>query len=244
MASIVRPRPGDSSQVLRPSVAQTTEISRLDIFDCQSVFEVVDVIRQFKSIAGTDQPGPTPNFDYRACFEILQESRQHLGFTPSQNTLAVATVDPESEGQGRFITAISRLGVLVEPVDFRDASVTLPLMGDSDRTERRYVRSLAPNITYVLGLLASRPSPEVVVVTRTFELFGSLRDFVEKRGGKAAIAFFRRYLDARFGIAGLFEADSKVKFIDLEPHSERILGCDVRQIATGPRSRTQGIAGL
>jgi hypothetical protein len=214
------------------------------VFDCQAIFEVVDAVRQFKSIAAADQAGAAPNFDYRACFEVLQESRERLGFASCQNTLALATVDPESEGQARFVTAISRLGDLVEPVDFRDASVTLPLIGDADRSERRYVRTLAPNITYVLGLLASRPSPEVVVVTRAFELFGCLRDFVEKRGGKAAVAFFRRYLDPRFGHAGLFEAESKVKFIDLEPHSEKILMCDLRQIGYGPRSRTQGIAGL
>jgi hypothetical protein len=146
------------------------------------------VIRKYKSISGADQSGPAPNFDYRACFEILQESRTSLGFQPCQNSLALATVDPESEGQDRFITAI--------------------------------------------------------IITRVFELFRALRDFVEKRRGKAAIGFFRRYLDPRFGIAGLFEAESKVKFIDLEPHSERILGCDVRQIGTGPRSRAQGISGL
>ena len=220
------------------------DIRRLDIYDCQSTFEMVDLIRHYRSLGPVDQAGPPPNFDYRACSDVVGEGRRHLGFHPSQNALAMATIDPESEGQARFITAISRLGILVEPIDFRDASVTLSLIGDGDRSERKYVRTLAPNITYVVGLVASRKSPEIVVVTRAFELFRPLLDFVEKRGGKAAIAFFRRFLDPRFGVAGLFEADSPVKFIDLDPHAEKLVGCDVRQIVSGPRSRAQGISGL
>ena len=221
--------------------------TRLDVFDCQAVFEVVDVVRQLKSISGSDHVGAAPNFSYRDCFDVLKESRASRGFAPSENSLALATVDPDSEGQSRFITAISRFDILVEPIDFKDASVTLPLIGDSDRSERRYIRTLAPHITYVLGLLAGRAEerkakPSVIVVTRAFELFGSLQDFVN-RGGEAAIAFFRRYLDPRFGLAGLFEADSKVKFIDLDEHSERILGCDISQIV-GPKSRTRGISGV
>ena len=244
-------RPASESRTVpEPSGGQSqgSKVTRLDIFDCQSIFEVVDAIRQFKSIAGTDQPGPAPNFNYRDCFDLLKESRESLGWPPAENSLALATIDPESEGQSRFITAISRLEILVEPIDFKNASVTLPLIGDGDRSERRYVRTLAPNIAYVLGLLAGRAeerksTPSAIVVTRAFELFGALEDFVD-RGGEAAIAFFRRYLDLRFGLAGLFEIDSKVKFIDLEPHSERIVGCDVRQIASGPRTRTRGIAGV
>lgn len=217
--------------------------SRFDIFDCQSAFEVVDFIRQFRSSA-TEQVGPAPNFDYRACFDVLREEREKLGFSPAQKSLAVATVDSESDSQARFLTAISKLFDYLEPIDFRDASITLPLGGDTDPSERRYVRSLAPNIMYVVGLLAGRQQPEVVIVTRAFELFGPLQDFVTKRNGKAAIAFFRRYLDRRFAQAGLFDADSPVRFIDLDPHSERIVGCDVRQIGAVSASKTVGISGI
>jgi hypothetical protein len=236
-------------QIARKPTSSPTpeaEISRLDIDDCQSIFEVVDFIRQFRSTNQNDAVLPAPGFDYRACHEILNETRGKIGFLPSQNTLAVATIDPDSEGQARFISAISKLGILVEPVDFRDASVTLPLMGDLDRSEKRYVRTLAPNIAFAIGLVASRSSAEVVVVTRAFELYRPLVAMVqnEKRRGKAAIAFFRRFLDPRFGIAGLFEPDSPVKFIDLDPFSERLVGCDVRQLGGGPKPKVQGIAGL
>lgn len=224
--------------------SKEAEISRLDVYDCQSIFDIVDMIRQYRLIAPPEHAGSAPNFDYRACFGVIDEGRKKHGFESSQNSLALATIDPESEGQSRFITAISRLGILVEPIDFRDASVTLPLAEDGERADRRYLRTLAPNITYVVGLLAARQSPEVVIVTRAFELFRPLRDFVEKRGGKAAIAFFRRFIDPRFGIAGLFEPDSSVKFIDLEPYAEQLVGCDVRQIGTAARAKAKGISGL
>ena len=221
---------------------QAAHLSRLDIFDCSSTFEVVESIKQHLGLAPEVSPSaPPPSFDYRAGFEVLAQERQRLGFSVAENTLAVATVDLESEGQSRFVTALVRMGILVERVDFRRADVTLPLSADSDR---RHITSLAPNVAYVLGLLAGRASPEVVVVTRAFELLDPLTDFVERRGGKAAIAFFRRYLDGRFGAAGLFDSASSVKFIDLNAHSERIIGYDVRSIGSNRVSQTEGISGL
>src|SRR5262249_26951770 len=206
------------SQPAPPTDQANSRVSSLDIFDCQSLFDFVGHLRQYAaSTAEAGQSVPPPNFDYRACREVLQESRARLGWQPAQHGLAIVTVDPDSEGQDRFVTALERLQILVEPVDFRDAKVTLPLSKDSEGVDRS--SSLAPNIAYVLGLLAERPSPEVVVVTRAFELFPSMRDFAEQRNGRAAIAFFRRFLDFRYAHAGLFDADSKVNFIDLEPFS-------------------------
>src|SRR5487761_1218521 len=195
------------------------DLTRLDIVDCASLFNFTELARSYLAISragGSEEPVNAPNFDYRAAFEILAKERERLHFSPAQQTLAVATIDPESDGQNRFVTALQRMNILVEAVDFRHATVTMPLGGDGDQSGRKYVTSVGANIAYVLGLLAQRGSPEVVIVTRCFELFDPLRDFVsERRGGKAAIAFFRRFLDPRFGIAGLFDADSPIKFVDL-----------------------------
>ncbi len=223
------------------SRATATVVSRADILDCSGTYEVVEAVKQYLSLARPSSSATvSPTFDYRAAFEVLAQERTRLEFAAVENTLAVATFDPESEGRSRFISALARMGILVEAVDFRRADVTLPLVGDS---ERRHITSLAPNIAYALGLLAGRPSAEVVVVTRSFELLDPLNDFV-RRGGKAAIAFFRRFLDGRFGLAGFFDGGSAVKFIDLDPHSEKLVGYDVREIASLRLSRTEGISGL
>ncbi|HVC94732.1 MAG TPA: hypothetical protein VND64_13615 [Pirellulales bacterium] len=223
------------------SRATAALVTRADIFDGSGTYEVVEAVKHYLSLARpSTSPTVAPTFDYRAAFEVLAQERIRLKFGAVENTLAVATFDPESEGRSRFIDALARMGILVEAVDFRRADVTLPLVGDSDR---RHITSLAPNIAYALGLLAGRPSAEVVVVTRSFELLDPLNDFV-RRGGKAAIAFFRRFLDGRFGLAGLFDGESDVKFIDLDPHSERLLGYDVRDIGSIRSPRTEGISGL
>jgi hypothetical protein len=80
---------------------------------------------------------------YRTSFEILQKARQKLGYEPAQNTLALVTLDFRSEGQARFRNALIRLNILVEAVDFRNATVTMPLGGDGEQKDRR-ITSLAP----------------------------------------------------------------------------------------------------
>src|ERR1700733_3816858 len=98
---------GLGSPKTQPSSSNEAEISRLDIYDCQSIFDIVDMIRQYRLIAPPEQAGPPPNFDYRSCFGVIDEGRKKHGFESSQNSLALATIDPESEGQSRFITAIT-----------------------------------------------------------------------------------------------------------------------------------------
>ena len=218
-------------------------VSRLDAIECASIYDVVESVKQYTGQL-SDDSSKAPNFDYRACKRILCSERQRLEFGPVEHTLAIATVDPESEGQGRFVGALGQMEILVEPVDFRHATVTAPLSEDGFRNEKKYVTSLSPNVAYVVGLLAGRRSPEVVIVTRAFELFDPLSDFVTTRGGKAAIAFFRRFLDPRWGLNGLFDADSPIRFIDLDPHSEELLGFDVRKLTGAKTSRVKGISGI
>jgi hypothetical protein len=184
--------------------------SRLDVFDCTSIFDFTEHAKTYLRLSGSDAPVSVPSFEYRAAFDVLKEWRHENGFDPADRTLAFASVDPESDGQSRFVTALIRMNILVEAIDFRHAAVTVPLVGDSDTTNRRYIRSVSANIAYVLGLLAAQRSPDAVIVTRSFEIFEPLRDFVERRGGKAAIAFFKRFIDGRYAAAGLFDADSPI----------------------------------
>lgn len=224
---------------LRAQHSGTSEPSRLDIFDCLSIFDTIENLPRF--IADPSKLPQTANFDYRACQGVLGNARVQNKFQVAQGTIALATVDPSSEGQSRFIAALARLGILVEAVDFRNASVTTRLREDG---ERNFSATVGPEIAYVIGLLAGRPSPEVVVVSRVFEVFAPLMDFTTNRGGKAAIAFFKRFMDPRFGISGLFEQDFPIRFIDLEPFSQELLGLELRDLSMGRSARTRGISGI
>lgn len=90
--------------------------ARLDIIDCASLFNFTELARSYLSISrvgGSDEPATAPNFDYRAAFEVLAKERERLHFGVAQQTLAVATIDPESDGQNRFVAALQRLQQLM-----------------------------------------------------------------------------------------------------------------------------------
>jgi len=225
--------------------SESSAVSRLNIYDCGSIFAVVESLKPPASVASLSADGArSPNFDYQASKAILEKARGDLQFGPAQSALAVATIDPDSDGQQRFVKALGHLDILVECVDFRHATVTAPLWSDGERQEQKYLTTLGPSIAYVLGLMAGRNSPEVVIVTRVFEVYEPLLDFVTVRGGKAAVAFFRRFLDPRWAINGLFDTDGPVKFIDLDPSSEELLGVDVKQLDAIRTRRPKGISDI
>lgn len=210
------------------------------LLDCQSIFQLVDRLRS--QFPPTEDKGKLPSFDYRVATEFLDKERQSLGFGPTHREIAFATYDPDSDAQSRFFAALGHRGILVEPIDFRIATPTFPIASEFERIEFRSVMS---QVTYALGLLAGRDSPaEVVVVTRCFDVFAPLLDLVRERKGKAAIAFFKRFLDGRWASQGLFDPDFAIKFIDLEPVSSELLGVDLNELTPTKRFATKGLAGL
>ncbi|MES2793798.1 MAG: hypothetical protein V4719_29555 [Planctomycetota bacterium] len=217
--------------------------SRLTIYDCQSTFQMVDRAREHAG--GNSDDGEfsrSVSFDYGAAEQYLNEARVNVGLGSAELSIAIATSDPASEAQSRFFTALHKKGILVEQVDFRHATPTLPLGAEYDRSDHKQP-SVATQISYALGILTARESPEVVIVTRCFEIYGPVLDFVSNRGGKAAIAFFRRSMDGRWAQNGLFDPDSPVAFIDLEPVSRLLLGVDLREVADR-KARKGGLAGI
>jgi hypothetical protein len=84
------------------------------------------------------------------------------------------------------------------------------------------------------------PKPEVVVVTGGFEVFGPLSHFVRRTGGVAVLAFFRRFVDPRWITSGLLDPDGPVRFMDLDPHAETLLGVDLAKVSRTAASADRG----
>lgn len=165
--------------------------------------------------------------------------------TPYEKMLAFVAINPEHEGQQKFCAYLRGQGFTVDETDFRDAFV-LP------NREFPYQR-LSTRLTYVAGMLTApydkdqngnlrdRAIPDLVVVTDAFDVFYPLLDYVQNRRGQATIAFFRRGLEDRWQRAGLFDADSPIKFCDLSDNAKAIVGADLAS-SLGAKEGGKGLA--
>jgi hypothetical protein len=132
--------------------------------------------------------------------------------------LAFVSISFEHEGQKKFCSFLQHQGFIVDATDYRDAFVV------PDRSSP-YQR-LSTRITYVAGLLSPK-KPHLVIVTDAFDTFYPLLDFKETRGGQVTLAFFRSGLEPRWHRTGLFDSNSPIGFIDLDPYAKGILGTDL-----------------
>ncbi len=204
--------------------------SSIDIVDGNFTFAVTDWVRSHAT-GGVERV----TFSYSELKSVLALARQGLGYRSADARLAAVSVDPANKSQQKFPEALERLDYAVERMDFRHNYVSVPAGPDADRADRISVTSLSPSLAYVLGMLTGQSKfaslkPEVVVVTGSFDLFYPLRHFVRRTGGRVALAFFRRFLDHRWAMNGLFDPDSPVGFVDLEEHSERLLGVNMASL--------------
>ncbi len=220
-------------KVLNGELKMKSAPSSLNIIDTLFLFDVLGWIKEVL--------GQQSTFDYSESLAALEVGRRKHGFRPAEATLAVAAVDPLSEQQRRFTDALVRRKIIVQSVDYRHAYVSNPRAFLGDRPDRP-ISSVAAQLSYVIGLLAARKDPEVVVVSGAFELFKPLSDFVQVRGGKAAIAFFRQFLDPRWGSVGLFDASFPIMWIDLGDSAESLLGVDLRNEKTLTGRGPEGLA--
>jgi hypothetical protein len=165
------------------------------------------------------------NPNYGALLDALKEEFPGDQFNPK---LAFVAISFDNEGQKKFTSFLQRqLGFIVDATDYRDAFV-LP---DKSSPYQR----LSTRITYVAGLLAQK-RPDLVVVTDAFDVYYPLIDLVKTRGGKATLSFFRSALEPRWQRAGLFNPDSPIRFVDLDPYAKAIVGADLASaqgVATG-----------
>ena len=140
--------------------------SSLNIIDTLFIFDVLACVKE--------ESGKHDPFDYAEALRILDALRQsEAGFREADATFAAAAVDPHSEQQGRFLHALRKLSIKVQEVDYRHAIVSNPRSRAGDRTERP-VSSLAPELCYLLGLIASRNRPEAIIVSGSFDFYGKI----------------------------------------------------------------------
>lgn len=204
--------------------------SSLNIVDGNYTFAVTEWVRSHTSGA---QERST--FSYAELRGVLAAARQNLGLRPADAHVAAVSIDPANKSQQKFPDALERLDYAVERLDFRHNFVSVPAGPDADRADRISITSLSPTLAYILGILTGQAKsaaamPEVVVVTGSFDLFHPLHHLVRRTSGKAAIAFFRRFLDHRWAINGLFDPGSPIAFYDLEAHSEALLSVDIGKL--------------
>jgi hypothetical protein len=166
------------------------------------------------------------NPNYAALLDALRCEFPENDFNPK---LAFVAISFEHEGQKKFCTFLQHQGFIVDPTDYRDAFV-LP-----DRSSP-YQR-LSTRLTYVAGMLSAK-RPHLVVVTDAFDTYYPLLDFVQTRGGKVSLAFFRSGLEARWQRAGLFNDDSPIHFVDLDLYAKSILGADLGSRQGPPIGKT------
>jgi hypothetical protein len=155
------------------------------------------------------------NPNYGNLIDVLRKEFPENDFDPM---LAFVAISFDNEGQKKFVTFLHHQGFIVDVTDYRDAFI-LP-----ERTNP-YQR-FSTRITYVAGLLAAKRA-NLIVVTDAFDTYYPLLDFVQTRKGKVTIAFFRSGMEARWQRVGLFDDDSAIKFVDLEPHAKAIVGVDL-----------------
>ncbi len=169
------------------------------------------------------------NPNYGVLLDALKKEFPNDEFDPK---LAFVAVSFDNEGQKKFTSFLQRqLGFIVDATDYRDAFI-LP-----DKTSP-YQR-LSTRIAYVAGLLSPK-RPHVVVVTDAFDLYYPLLDLVKTRGGKVTLAFFRSALEPRWQRVGLFNEESAISFVDLDPYAKSIVGADL----SSPQGISMGNTGF
>jgi hypothetical protein len=188
----------------------------------------LDVWRVTEQLVGDkSSDSASPKTNYQNLLGLLEEIRSRHGMRPAEATIASMAVDLRSDKQLRFVEALGKLGMITDPIDYRWGFVGI--VGSRPDEQERSVSSMAPQVAYMLGLLAGRgevtgDKPEILVVTGVFDIYRSLLDFVQNRGGKAVLVFPRSMLDHRWSWEGLGSPDCSIGFEDLEPHAEKVFG--------------------
>lgn len=207
----------------------------LTLVDTNSAFLITEWVRTQTGSTPAERP---PTFSYGDLLTVLAEFRRGAAMRPVDVSLAFVSLDPANRSQQKFPDALERFGYVVERLDFRHNFISAVSPTEGEKHERQGVASLGPNIAYTLGLMAgqaggSTVKPEVVLVSGGFEAYNPLLHFVRRTGGKAALCFFRRFIDPRWLANGILDPDSPIQFWDLEPHSEQLLGVSLGKLLKG-----------
>jgi hypothetical protein len=215
--------PSSSSPLSRSRPIQRQNVN---LADCSSLLEAGE------AIAIAEQVEKVP-VQYQKLFERLQAHRSESGWLPADVSIALVSVNEESEAQQRFTLMLQKAGFETDVSDYRDNYVSLPAGRkpadfydqSKERQRQRPLVSLASRLAYALGVLARHSEPQVIVVSHAFELYWPMLNFAERNSkARVGLAYFSDLLDYRWKQAGLFESGSPIKFFDLGEHSAELLG--------------------
>jgi len=209
-------------------VAGSRSPTHLNIIDTVSLFAVTEDLKH-----GDVMPAGL-QFQYQPLLAQLAQFRRSAGMAEPDLNLAPVTLNLRNEKQARFQKALEAIGIVCNPTDFRQAFVSA-IGIHAQKFPGGLFPSVATQITYALGLLAERGDSDVIIVSGVFDLFVPLQDYAE-RGGKPVLAFFRGYLDPRWEQSGVLGEESRIGFMDLEPHAEDLLGVAIPRVERQARS--------
>jgi hypothetical protein len=228
--------------------------SKANIINAHEVFFIQEAVKSADPAA--------MNFQYREFDGVCSEVRKRLRMETADATIVFAAIDPNSAAQGRFVDALRHMGLTVEGVDYRHMLPWKPVapapppphapIDEDDRDApppppppppQRPSPNLWGPVCYLLGLLAQRANPEVLIVAHDYYTAHSLSDFVYRRNGRAAVLRFARYAHPAWNHKRGLDPDDRITLVDLDPFSERLLGVDINRLPGAPSATSGGRPG-
>jgi hypothetical protein len=211
---------------------------KITLIDIPSLREATEVFA-----AGDERP----QIDFNALAAILARIRVDWQWAPTdQLPVAVASLDPNSEGQQRFAEALKRY-FIVDASHYRDNFVSTPPgrhpseFFDKEKGLRPVV-SVASRLAYTLGRMAVHAAPEILVVSHSFELHYPLSHLAKKHPGKVGLAYFASVLDHRWKFVGLGDSDCPIWFYDLGADARALLGgSELRDARSTQTTKPEGL---
>ena len=191
------------------------------IVDATSLFDACEVLTERCG-------GEKITIDYGALRRRLEAFRASRGWRPASLSTILMAIDPNSEGQQRFMSMLSHSGFEPDVVHFRETFVSAPPGRNFTEMFGKSIVSLAARIAYIAGLMARHPEAQLLVVCHSFELYSPLTDLRRRAPkGKVGIAYFGSLLDYRWKSAELLDGNLDVEFLDLDQHSKELVGVDI-----------------
>ena len=185
--------------------------------------------------------------EYTRLRDCLEQIRREHKWRPASLNTIVLSIDPNSEGQQRFQTMLSRSGFEPDVVHYRDTFVSAPPGRTPSETASKPTVSLAPRLAYITGLMSRHQDPHFLVVTHSFELYGPLTDLAHRvPSGKIGIAYFASLLDYRWKTTGLLDnlpkGPGELRFFDLDPFGKELVDVDLAGTSSGPSEARAGLS--
>jgi hypothetical protein len=168
------------------------------VIDASSLFDAGEVIA---ARFGRDKI----SVGYAKLRETLDDLRKERGWCPSSLNSILLSVDPQSQGQQRFLSMLVNAEYEPHIVHFRDNFVSVPpgrsaeefFKRDESANRTKTIASLASRIAYIAGLMAHRLDSQILVVSHSYEICGPLADLSRRMKKRAEESESRKMKEGR-----------------------------------------------